>query len=170
MKSWFQFSLNKIDPKNMKFLYLRIGSTKKIFDELQETSQVKEIIWELNEAESFRDYHFSSNITDYDGIIINMDISDDDIQDFRRDFWEHYIWQTEDKTLVTALVIPNSNSAGSLTRSQVIEALSLIRLTDRPFELFEIEDDFADKLLDWLIKTSIFAHRKSRIEQETNDG
>ena len=78
------------------------------------------------------------------------------------------MWKTEDKPLVTALIIPNSNKLGSLTKSQVIETLSLIRLTDRPIEIFEMKDTTGLDIINWIIKMSIYIHRKLRIKPETN--
>lgn len=153
----------------MKFLYLRIGATEKLFEEFDKNSSELGITWDLNESATFREYHFSSNLSEYDGILLNMDLSDDELTEFRKDFWENYVWKTEDKPLVTALVIPDSTKIGSLTKSQVIEGLSLIRLTDRPFEIFETSSDSVEKITDWIIGMCIIAHRKERIEQEPND-
>ena len=169
VKPWFQFSLNRPDPTCMEFLYLRIGSGEKLFEELNTISAEKGISWQLNESDSFAEYHFSSNYTDFDGAVLNVGISDDEILDFRKDFWENFVWKTEDKPLVTALIIPNSNKLGSLTKAQVIESLSLVRLTDRPFEIFEMNDSTSEDVLNWIMQMSIYVHRKLRVEPETKE-
>ena len=153
----------------MKFLYLRIGTTEKLYEEFEKNSSELGITWDLNESPTFREYHFSSNTTEYDGILLNMDISDNELTEFRKDFWENYVWKTEDTPMVTALVIPDSTKVGSLTKSQIIEGLSLVRLTDRPFEIFETSSDNVEKITNWIINMCIVAHRKERIEQETNE-
>ena len=167
MKSWFQFASNRPDPTGMEFLYLRIGNVEKLFEKINTISKEKGITWQLQEAESFNGYHFSANFVDFDGVVLNVAISDDEIQEFRKNFWEKYVWKTENKPQVTALVIPNSNTLGSLTKAQVIETLSLIRLTDRPIEIFEMNENTALEVTNWIIKMSIYVHRKLRIEPET---
>lgn len=169
MKSWFQFALNRPDPIGMEFLYLRIGTAEKLFEEINSISAEKQINWELQESDSFNDYHFSSNYSDFDGVVVNIGISDSEIQDFRKDFWENYIWKTEDNPLVTAIIIPNSNKLGSLTKAQVIESLSLIRLTDRPFEIFEMNETTGVDIVNWIVKMSIYVHRKQKIDPEVPD-
>lgn len=170
VKSWFRYSLNREKSEGMKFLYLRIGATGKMFDEISSVSSDLGINWEINEAPTFREYHFSSNLTDYDGILVNIDISDDLMSEIRKDFWENFIWKTEDKSMVTGVIIPDSNKIGSLTKSQVIEGLSLVRLTDRPFQLFETGMNDASEIVDWIVNMSIIAHRNERFEPETNEG
>ena len=169
MRSWFQYSLNKASPVGMKFLYLRIGSAEKLYEEFSNNSSELGITWDLEESPTFREYHFGANITEYDGIVVNIGVFDNEIHEFRKDFWENFVWITENNPMVTAIVIPDSSKVGSLTKSEIIEGLSLVRLTDRPFEIFESSGDNVEKITNWIIDMSIIAHRKERIEQETND-
>jgi hypothetical protein len=49
-----------------------------------------------------------------------------------------------------------------------MEALSLIRLTDRAFEIFEYSEDIAEKIVLWLTGMTAIVHRKEREIAKTN--
>ena len=152
----------------MRFHYLRVGKTVKLLDDLRQKSAATGIEWVQYESQTFARYHFGKNYSDFDGAVVNLAVDDENITAVRRDFWENFVWKTADSPLVFALVIPSSTQYGSLTKSQVMEALSLIRLTDRAFEIFENSEDIAEKIVSWLTGMTAIVHRREREIIETN--
>ena len=169
MKEVLNFMRGKLDTTRLKFHYLKIGKAEPLLDQLRELTE-EFTTWDQYEAESFSDFYFGSSYMDYDAALLNLDISDENVTDIRRDFWQEFIWKTQDMPQLLAIVIPNSNSFGSLSRAQVIEALSLIRLTDRPFELFEHGVHSPEDILSWITSYASIVHRKKReVEEEKTE-
>lgn len=162
MNKFFAFLKGKLSISEAKFHYLRIGKTIALLDQLRELDPELGIEWIQHEADSFADYHFSSSYAEYDGAVVVLNIDDENIVDVRRDFWENFIFKTSSNPLPLALIIPRSDKFGSLTRAQVKEALSLIRLTDRPFELFEDGEGIAQQVFIWLEQICSLVHKKER--------
>jgi len=162
VKEVLNFIRGKLDTTGLKFHYLRIGKASPLLDQLREASKGLEITWEQYEAESFAEFHFSESYADFDGALINLGISDENAGEFRQQFWQDFIWKTKDMPLLLAIVYPDTTTFGSLSKGELMEALSLIRLTDRPFELFENRDDVDQQIIEWLSSLSSIVHRIER--------
>lgn len=169
MRDVLRFVIGKIDQTNLKFHYLRTGRASPLLDTLRELTQEQEIEWVQHEANDLYDYHFGSSYEEYDAAVLNLDVNEDNIVEVRRAFWESFIWQTEDKPQLLVIVIPDTSDYGTLSKGQIIEALSLIRLTDRSFELFESQDDEVARLVDWLTSHAGVIHRKLRKPDEEKE-
>lgn len=152
MKRWFNFARSKLDTIGLRFHYLRVGNTESILDALKALTLDSEVEWDLIEIESFNRVKLPTTFSEFSASIINLGIDDENVKEVRKQFWENYIWVTEDDPIPLALIIPDSNEPGSLTKSQVIESLSLVRLNDRPFEIFEFNDDTSTQLMQWLLR------------------
>lgn len=166
MKEVLNFIRGKLDTTSLKFHYLRIGKAAPLLDDLRAESEDLNLTWDHEEADSFADYHFGSSYAEYDGALINLGINDENVAEIRREFWQNFIWETEDKPLLLAIVYPDTSTFGSLSRSQLIESLSLVRLTDRPFELFENNNKTISKIIDWIGSLASVVHRIEREEEE----
>ncbi len=167
MKRLLGFTFGKIGTSNLKFHYLRVGKAGSLLDRLCDLTVSNEIEWVQHEANTFRQVHFGNNYGKCDAAIVNMAIDEDNLTQERRDFWENFIWKTEHSPLAFALVIPDSNKYGSLTRSQIMEGLSLIRINDRPFEIFENIENCEIDIVEWMTRISSIVHRKDRDDDET---
>lgn len=169
MKDLVGFTVGKLNKKDLKFHYLRVGKAAPLLDKLRETTEEDNIEWVQHETTSFGDYHFGKSYSDYDGAIINLGINEDNLPEMRRDFWENYIWKTKDMPLLVAVIIPDSTTFGSLTGAQIQEGLSLVRLTDRPFKIFENKEGNIDEITEWISSMASIIHRKEREEESENE-
>ncbi|MHA2250140.1 MAG: hypothetical protein ACXAD7_07250 [Candidatus Kariarchaeaceae archaeon] len=167
MKKLIGFMFRKINTHNLRFHYLRVGKAGQLLDRLRDESEV-DVEWIQHETETFGEYHFGKSYEEYDGAIVNLSIDDDIIATMRRDFWEQFIWKTQDNPLVLALVIPDSSKYGTLTKSQVFEGLSLIRLTDRPFDIFENKEGSEAEIVTWLTRMTALVHKQERLIEESS--
>lgn len=167
MNKFFSFFINKLDPKNLNFLYLRVGKTSLMYEKLTNYGNSLDIKIVKEEVENFKNYHISK-LTNYNGLIINLSIEETDLKSIRKDFWENFMWKLNEFQIPFALVIPNSNQYGSLTKGQIFESLSLIRLTDRIFEIFEQNENVEKEVIDWLTNICSIAFRKEFEIKENN--
>ncbi|MHA1866083.1 MAG: ADP-ribosylation factor-like protein [Candidatus Heimdallarchaeaceae archaeon] len=77
----------------------------------------------------------------FEGILYLIDATKEDmIKHERAFFWERIIWNEDLREKPIAICAYNSNLQGSLTSGELIENLSLVRLTDRVWKLFEVGD------------------------------
>ena len=167
MKQFFNFLTEKLDNSNMKFHYLRVGNTRPLFDVLEEiTSEIEELKWKQHESDSFGSYFFDRTYSEYEGAVINLDLNDDKVGSVRKDFWENFVFKTRDQPIPFVLIIPPSDKLGSLSKSQAYEALSLVRITDRPFTLLEYNENVQIEVVQWLNDICSLVHRKERIEEK----
>jgi hypothetical protein len=166
VKEAFNFVRGKLDITGLEFHYLKIGKAAPLYDGLSELSAIHEIKWINHEADSFQDYHFGASYAEFDGAVINLGLTDENVADMRRGFWEEFIWKTGDMPLLVAVVIPDTSSFGSLSRSQVQEALALVRLTDRPFKIFEHTPMVVEEVFGWLTSHASIVHRLHREPEE----
>lgn len=169
MKNLARFALNKYNPLGLHIHYLRVGNASKLLDNLKIETNEFIIQWKLDEIKNFREFHFSQSYFDNDASIVNLEIDDDNYPTLRKEFWEDYIWKTEQNPLITAIVIPNSNNPGSLTKAELFEILSLTRLTDRAFELFEYKEGVEKKIITWISNLASIIHKKERIDDISID-
>lgn len=98
-------------------------------------------------------FRFKPNLFEsFEGILYFIDATAEDmIKHERAFFWEKIVWNDEIKEKPIAICAYNSNLQGSLTVGELIENLSLVRLTDRVWKLFPVgkTEDFIDAL-HWL--------------------
>ncbi len=156
MKRLLNFLLERNDYGRLDFLFIRVGKTSPLLQKLIELSpkdeDVKTINWDLIEVDSLEGFRFPNKMPEIDGIALVLDINDENVSEMRRNFWEYFVWQGIPKPV--ALVIPDSSKLGSLSKSQVMEALSLQRVTDRPWELFEMGENVETQVFNWLLVAS----------------
>ncbi|MHA1400647.1 MAG: ADP-ribosylation factor-like protein [Candidatus Heimdallarchaeaceae archaeon] len=108
---------------------------------------IDDSLYELPVDERFK---FKPNLFEpFEGILYLIDATQEDmIKHERVFFWEKLMWNEELKEKPVAICAFNSNLQGSLTRGELIESLSLIRVTDRNWQLFEVPN--AEDLLEAL--------------------
>jgi len=104
----------------------------------------------------------------FEGILYLIDATEEDmIKHERNYFWEKIIWDKETANLPIAVCVYNSNLQGALTRGELIENLSLIRLTDRLWSLFETpEVSDLTKAMKWIKRIVHMGYVKSWEEKE----
>ncbi|MCY3413273.1 MAG: hypothetical protein INQ03_16655 [Candidatus Heimdallarchaeota archaeon] len=164
MSKFINFAMKKIDTTGLHFHYLRVGKAKPLLDRIKENLD-EETTFTQHEVKQLAEFHYSATYTeDYNATIINIEIQEDEIANIRRDFWENYVWKTDNDPLPLALIIPNSKDFGSLTTAETSEALSLIRLTDRPFRVFELQEDVELNVMNWLFDVCSIVHRHEKEE------
>lgn len=104
----------------------------------------------------------------FEGIIYLIDATKEEmIKHERNYFWEKIIWDESVEDLPIAVCAYNTNLQGALTRGELIETMSLIRLTDRIWNLFEVPD--VDSLVDslqWMKKIIHMGYIKPWAEKE----
>ncbi|MHA2357184.1 MAG: ADP-ribosylation factor-like protein [Candidatus Heimdallarchaeaceae archaeon] len=90
----------------------------------------------------------------FEGLLYLIDATKEEMIKYERNyFWEKIIWDETIQDLPIAVCAYNSDLQGALTRGELIENLSLIRLTDRLWNLFETPDtDSLINALEWLKK------------------
>ncbi|MHA2309705.1 MAG: hypothetical protein ACXABJ_10530 [Candidatus Heimdallarchaeaceae archaeon] len=77
----------------------------------------------------------------FESILYLIDATKEEmIKHERNYFWEKIAWDEKTQKLPIAVCAYNTNLQGALTRGELIENLSLIRLTDRLWNLFEVPD------------------------------
>ncbi len=175
MKDIIRFLREKPPLMMLDFLFIRVGKTAPLLSTLQEISakwdsEEVQIQWQLIERDSLAGMVYPSKLPFFDGIVLNLDVNDENLIEMRKQFWEEVIWKTENLPKPLAIVIPSSKKLGSLSKSQTIEGLSLQRVTDRPWELFETSDEVPSEIFSWLMAVcNTFARKKEKallLEQE----
>ncbi len=121
---------------------------------------------ELPYALNFKFKH--NQFIPFEGILYLIDSTKEEMIKHERNFlWEKIVWNPETQNLPIAICAYNSNLLGALSRGELIENLSLIRLTDRLWNLFETPDVSSIlEALVWLKKVIHIGHVKSWEEKE----
>jgi hypothetical protein len=104
----------------------------------------------------------------FEGILYLIDATKEEmIKHERNYFWEKIIWDEEVENLPIAVCAYNTDLQGALTRGELIENMSLIRLTDRIWNLFEVPDvDSLIESLKWMKKVIHMGYIKPWEEKE----
>ncbi len=104
----------------------------------------------------------------FEGILYLIDATKEEmIKHERNYFWEKIIWDEEVEDLPIAVCAYNTDLQGALTRGELIENMSLIRLTDRIWNLFEVPDvDSLVESLKWMKKVIHMGYIKTWEEKE----
>ena len=104
----------------------------------------------------------------FEGILYLIDATKEEmIKHERNYFWEKIIWAEETKNLPIAICAYNSELQGALSRGELIENLSLIRLSDRLWNLFEIPNEQSMlEVLKWMKQIIHMGYVKSWTEKE----
>ncbi|MFW9851318.1 MAG: ADP-ribosylation factor-like protein [Candidatus Thorarchaeota archaeon] len=104
----------------------------------------------------------------FEGLLYLIDATKEEmIKHERNYFWEKIIWAEETKNLPIAVCAYNSELQGALSRGELIENLSLIRLTDRLWNLFEISNEESMlEVLKWMKQIIHMGYVKSWSEKE----
>ena len=104
----------------------------------------------------------------FEGLLYLIDATKEEmIKHERNYFWEKVVWAEETKNLPIAVCAYNSELQGALSRGELIENLSLIRLTDRLWNLFEISNEESMlAVLKWLKQIIHMGYVKTWSEKE----
>lgn len=104
----------------------------------------------------------------FEGLLYFIDSTKEEMIKHERNFlWEKIVWNAETQNLPMAICAYNSNLQGALSRGELIENLSLIRLTDRLWNLFETPDiPSILEAMKWLKKVIHIGYVKSWEEKE----
>jgi hypothetical protein len=62
-------------------------------------------------------------------------------------FWEYFVWNEESEKIPVVISCYQAEKALALTKSEIIEAFSLIRLTDRFWDVLEIHENKDEHIL-----------------------
>jgi len=114
-------------------------------------------------------FHFKpKQFLPFEGILYLIDATKEEmIKHERNYFWEKIIWAEETKNLPIAICAYNSELQGALSRGELIENLSLIRLSDRLWNLFEIPNEQSMlEVLNWMKQIIHMGYIKSWNEKE----
>jgi hypothetical protein len=138
----------------------------------------------LRSYTSLREFIIDSNLTElpytekfrfkpkqflpFEGLLYLIDATKEEmIKHERNYFWEKIVWAEETKNLPIAVCAYNSELQGALSRGELIENMSLIRLTDRIWNLFEISNEESMlEVLKWLQQIIHMGYVKSWLEKE----
>ncbi|MHA1686237.1 MAG: ADP-ribosylation factor-like protein [Candidatus Heimdallarchaeaceae archaeon] len=84
-------------------------------------------------------FRFPSKLFEpFEGILYLIDASkEENIKNERNYLWEKILWDSATNSIPIAFCAYNSDLQGALARGELIEALSLIRITDRQWNIFE---------------------------------
>ncbi|MBD3189372.1 MAG: hypothetical protein GF308_01950 [Candidatus Heimdallarchaeota archaeon] len=77
----------------------------------------------------------------------------DELSTIKEYLWEFFVWNPNSQNIPILLASYNAERAIALTRSEIIEAFSLIRLTDRLWNIMEIRENSKEDIqacFDWL--------------------
>ena len=104
----------------------------------------------------------------FEGILYLIDATKEEmIKHERNYFWEKIIWNEKTRGLPIAVCAYNTNLQGALTRGELIENMSLIRLTDHLWNLFEVPDvPSIITAMEWLKRVIHMGYVKSWEEKE----
>jgi len=155
--SLIKFYQGKTDNFSLNIGYYRVGKARAFIENI--TSEDLLIEWDVTEVKSITDIYIPKTSSELiDGYILNLQIDEDNVEQIRREFWNHLIWGNF-PSLPLLIIIPEKKKVGSVSRVDVLSALSLIRLTDRPWEVFVNEEDVEGKIVNWLKLTCMTFQR-----------
>ncbi len=153
MMRLLNFLLEKKTYDDLEILFIRVGKTTPLLQNLIDLSPIikeeRKVNWDLIELERLNHLRGSKKIQKADAIVLALELTDENVGEMRRDFWEDFIWKLEPKPV--AIIIPPTTKLGSLSKSQAIEALSLQRVTDRVWEIFEMKEGVDVEVHEWLL-------------------
>jgi len=127
---------------------------------------VDSVLTELPCAENFK--FKPKQFVPFEGLLYLIDATKEEMIKYERNyFWEKIIWDEALQELPVAVCAYNSDLQGALTRGELIENMSLIRLTDRLWNLFETPDiDSLIEALKWLKKVIHMGYIKPWAKKE----
>lgn len=132
--------------------FLLIGNNKESIKKLLlgfETAS-ESSLWDSNQIdEIFDDERMEARLKSFDAFVYVIEAKDmDEIKIHRQLLWEKLIWNpfTSGRPIIIFLT---NFSLGLLTKEEIIETFSLIRVNDRLWNVFEgeLEDDNADGIV-----------------------
>jgi hypothetical protein len=178
VKNLFKLYLNKSLDYSLDIHLFRIGKSKGILDEFRSILNEKEIInWELEEFKQISDIYPPkyNSMEKIDAFVFNIDVSEEELEELRKSFWQDLIWADFPPKPI-ALIFPDESESGALKTSDLLEALSLIRLTDRPWQIFRQGSELSYELKEWLedvcytvTKINLKKDYHKRIEREQKE-
>ncbi|NHJ39738.1 MAG: hypothetical protein FK731_06865 [Asgard group archaeon] len=139
-------------PKHILFIGAKSDTRDFIIDVIKESVK--------DEKEKVPKYTFTTKELDFeqelrsnllektDGAIFLVDSSKTtDLSTIKEYLWEMFVWNENSTNIPALIAIFNAEKAISLTSSEIIEAFSLIRLTDRLWNVMEIHENKTDNIL-----------------------
>ncbi|MHA1125821.1 MAG: ADP-ribosylation factor-like protein [Candidatus Heimdallarchaeota archaeon] len=83
-----------------------------------------------------------------DGVIFIANATkSEELSRIKEYLWEYFVWNETAINIPVVVAVHNAEKALALTTSEIIEAFSLIRLTDRLWNVMEIKDNKKDDIL-----------------------
>ncbi len=145
--SLIKFLQGKHDSFPLTIEYFRIGKARAFIDDISDDDLV--IDWSVKELDMISDIFIRKQSDLTDGYVLNIDLDEDNLDRVRREFWNHLIWGGLPPHPL-CIVVPEKRRVGTLSRVEVLSALNLIRLTDRPWEVFVNVEGVEDEVAAWL--------------------
>ncbi|MHA1911276.1 MAG: hypothetical protein ACTSYA_06245 [Candidatus Kariarchaeaceae archaeon] len=121
-------------------LFLLIGQNKELINKLMLSLEPASdnIFWDSELlSQSFTDERMAERLKSFDAFVYLIDAKDlDEIKHHRQTLWEKVIWNPSTSERPIVLFLANF-STGLLTKEELIESFSLIRVTDRLWTVIE---------------------------------
>lgn len=163
MSNFLEFLREQQNFTALDLQFIRVGKTAPLLGELQALTKEYNINWRLEEVDSLEELYvpkFSDPLLD--GIILSLDVTDENTESVRRSFWNNFIWAGL-IPLPLAIITPDESLLGSLSQTEIYRILHLIRLTDRPWKHFCTHDPIA--ILNWVLPASSSVLRRMQKQQ-----
>ena len=139
-------------PKHILFIGAKSETRDYIIDVIKDSVK--------DEKEKVPKYTFTTREPDFeqslrsnllektDGTIFLVDASKtSDLSTIKEYLWEMFVWNEQSINIPALIVSFNAEKAIALTSSEIIEAFSLIRLTDRLWNVIGIHENKKDDIL-----------------------
>ena len=152
MKNLVRFAFDKPLTFKMELMYFRIGKAKGFLEDFNDSlTEDENIKWELEEVQSLAEIYVPKykNSENLDAFVFNFDVYEEEAESLRKSFWQDIIWKSfPNKPIV--LIFPDTAESGNMSLTEILETLSLIRLTDRPWKVFLNDGNLTSDLKQWL--------------------
>ena len=145
-------------PKHILFIGEKSETRDYIIDVIKESTfdpKEKSPLYTFSTEEpDFNQELRSAQLKKTDGTIFLVNSSKmDELSKIKEYIWEMFVWNSESANIPALIASYNAEKAIALTSSEIIEAFSLIRLTDRLWNVMEIHENKKEDILacfNWL--------------------
>jgi hypothetical protein len=139
-------------PKHILFIGEKTETRDYIIDVIKESvrePKEKQPRFTFSTKEPLFDQEIQASILERtDGAIFIVDSSKTtDLSTIKEYLWEMFVWNENTVKIPALIASYNAEKAIALTISEIIEAFSLIRLTDRLWNVMEIRENKSENIL-----------------------
>ncbi|NHJ48856.1 MAG: hypothetical protein FK733_13815 [Asgard group archaeon] len=139
-------------PKHILFIGEKTESRDYIIDVIKESvKEPKDKVpkYTFSTKEPIFDQELQVTILERtDGAIFLVDSAKTaDLSKMKEYLWEMFVWDENTAKIPALIVSYNADKAIALTTSEIIEAFSLIRLTDRLWNVLEVHENKSENIL-----------------------